>query len=88
MRGQAVRRRHGGGNRRHYRNDPSKGRHSRFSAARRGHNAYTPEIRKLSPDIPWRKIVAMRHALIHGSLLTELDIVFSTAKRDRLDARD
>jgi len=41
-----------------------------------------PAVRKLSPDIPWRKIVAMRNALIHGYFLTELDIVFSTAKRD------
>ncbi len=45
------------------------------------------DIRKLSPDIPWRKIAATRNALIHGYFLTELDIVFSTAKRDLPELR-
>lgn len=46
-----------------------------------------PEVRQLSPEIPWRKIVAMRNVLIHGYFLTELDVVFATAKHDLPELR-
>jgi uncharacterized protein with HEPN domain len=37
------------------------------------------EIRDLSPDIPWRDIVAMRNKLIHAYFGVELAIVFRAA---------
>jgi len=34
------------------------------------------------PDIPWTRIVGMRHKLIHGYATVDLDVVWSTAKEN------
>jgi len=35
-----------------------------------------------TPAIPWREIVGMRHRLIHGYLLVNLDTVWEVVERD------
>ncbi len=34
--------------------------------------------RALAPDVPWRQIVNMRNALVHGYAEVDLDIVWAT----------
>jgi len=40
------------------------------------------EIRAQRPDIPWRAIAAMRHALVHAYFRVDLDEVWSVVKND------
>jgi len=40
------------------------------------------EIRAERPDIPWRAIAAMRHALVHAYFRVDLDEVWSVVKND------
>ena len=40
------------------------------------------EIRAEHPDIPWRAIAAMRHALVHAYFRVDLDEVWSVVKND------
>ena len=42
----------------------------------------TPEFRKTHPSIPWRKIVGMRHRLVHAYFDIEPDIVWDTVRND------
>lgn len=39
-------------------------------------------VRTLSPDIPWKAIVDMRHVLIHAYWRTDYAIIESVLKRD------
>ena len=40
------------------------------------------DLKEDNPDIPWRKIIAMRNILVHDYLGIDLDIVWNTAVRD------
>jgi len=40
------------------------------------------EIRAQHPDIPWRAIAAMRHALVHAYFRVDLDEVWNVVKKD------
>jgi uncharacterized protein with HEPN domain len=37
------------------------------------------ELRSLAGDVPWRKIVAMRHRLVHAYFGVDLTLVYETA---------
>jgi uncharacterized protein with HEPN domain len=39
------------------------------------------------PEIPWEKIVGMRHVLVHGYIEIDLNIVWEAAERDIPDLR-
>jgi uncharacterized protein with HEPN domain len=41
-----------------------------------------PDFREKHPDVPWRRIVGMRHRLIHDYLEIDLDGVWDAAKVD------
>lgn len=40
------------------------------------------ELRARYPDIPWRAIAAMRHAIVHAYFRVDLDEVWSVVKND------
>ena len=40
------------------------------------------DLRTGYPDIPWRAIAAMRHALVHGYFRVDLDEVWSVVQND------
>jgi uncharacterized protein with HEPN domain len=42
----------------------------------------SPEFRQKHPDLPWKKIAAMRDRLIHGYFDVNLDIVWQTVTQD------
>ena len=43
----------------------------------------TPEeVRRKYPQIPWPKVIGMRHRLIHGYDMVDHDILWDTIRRD------
>lgn len=40
-------------------------------------NRLSEDARDRQPDIPWRKIIGMRHVLVHGYFEVGLDLVWS-----------
>jgi uncharacterized protein with HEPN domain len=40
------------------------------------------ELRARHPDVPWRAIAAMRHAIVHAYYRVDLDEVWSVVKND------
>ncbi|HYN17137.1 MAG TPA: DUF86 domain-containing protein, partial [Actinomycetes bacterium] len=40
------------------------------------------ELRQTYPEVPWRRMVAMRNVLIHGYFDIDVDLVWSVAKND------
>ena len=42
----------------------------------------SPEFQQTHPEIPWRKVVAMRHKVVHDYLEINFDIVWGTATND------
>jgi len=40
------------------------------------------EVRQVHPEIPWRKIVGMRHRLVHDYLDVDEEVVWQVATRD------
>jgi uncharacterized protein with HEPN domain len=40
------------------------------------------ETQHLFPDIPWGKMIGMRHVLVHGYFEIDLDIVWSVIEND------
>jgi uncharacterized protein with HEPN domain len=49
----------------------------------------TDELREAHPEVPWRRMVAMRNVLIHGYFDIDVDLVWSVAQNDlpRLEAQ-
>jgi uncharacterized protein with HEPN domain len=45
-------------------------------------NQLSDELRARHPDIPWRAIAAMRHALVHAYFRVDLDEVWSAVQDD------
>jgi uncharacterized protein with HEPN domain len=45
-------------------------------------NNIPPAVRSLSPDIPWRAIVDMRHVLVHSYWRTDYTIIHEVVRRD------
>jgi uncharacterized protein with HEPN domain len=43
--------------------------------------------RDLQPDVPWRKIIGMRHVLVHGYFEVDLDLVWSVVEHDMAPLR-
>ena len=41
-------------------------------------NTISPEIQSQYPEIPWPKIIGMRHRLIHGYDFVDYDILWNT----------
>ena len=41
-----------------------------------------PEVQGLHPEIPWPKIISMRHRLIHGYDFVDCDILWETVMKD------
>jgi uncharacterized protein with HEPN domain len=42
----------------------------------------TAELREAHPEVPWRRMVAMRNVLIHGYFDIDVDLVWSVAEND------
>jgi uncharacterized protein with HEPN domain len=42
----------------------------------------TDELREAHPEVPWRRMVAMRNVLIHGYFDIDVDLVWSVAEND------
>ncbi|MGH3899137.1 MAG: HepT-like ribonuclease domain-containing protein [Pseudonocardiaceae bacterium] len=40
------------------------------------------DARSRQPDIPWRKIIGMRHVLVHGYFDVDLDLVWSVVEHE------
>lgn len=42
------------------------------------------ETQNQYPDIPWKKMIGMRHVLVHGYFEIDVDIVWSVIEKDLL----
>ncbi|MGH3799958.1 MAG: HepT-like ribonuclease domain-containing protein [Pseudonocardiaceae bacterium] len=40
------------------------------------------DARSRRPDIPWRKIIGLRHVLVHGYFDVDLDLVWSVVEHE------
>jgi uncharacterized protein with HEPN domain len=45
-------------------------------------NRVSQEFRDAHPDIPWRKVIGMRHRIVHGYDEIDWEIVWHAAARD------
>ena len=50
-------------------------------------NGISAEFRQDHPTIPWKKIIAMRHLLVHHYFGIDLDEVWNTAQKDLPELR-
>jgi uncharacterized protein with HEPN domain len=46
------------------------------------------DARDQHPAVPWRKIIGMRHILVHGYFEVDLDLVWSVVDRELTPLRD
>lgn len=44
----------------------------------------SPQFQAAHPEIPWRKVIGMRHRLIHGYSEVDIDIVWSVLRDELL----
>jgi uncharacterized protein with HEPN domain len=51
-------------------------------------NMLTKEIREQHPEIPWRKIVDLRHVLIHGYYQISFESVWKIIQKDLLPLKE
>lgn len=42
----------------------------------------SPQFRELHPEVPWQRIVGMRHHLVHDYLHVDYDLVWEAATQD------
>lgn len=42
----------------------------------------TPDLKDKAPEIPWSKIIGMRHVLVHQYFEIDTEIVWSVVERD------
>lgn len=45
-------------------------------------NRLSSEARDQQPDVPWRKIIGMRHILVHGYFEVDNDLVWSVVESE------
>ena len=51
-------------------------------ACRESASHISDELLAEQPQIPWRKVISMRHELVHNYWQVELDVVWETVQRD------
>ena len=49
--------------------------------------ALPKELRDQRPDIPWSKIIGMRHILVHDYFVIDINIVWDAVERDLPDLK-
>lgn len=49
--------------------------------------ALTPDILAKAPDIPWAKIMGMRHILVHDYFTVDTEVVWDVIERDLPDLK-
>lgn len=45
-------------------------------------NSVSEGVRRDHPEVPWSRMISMRHRLIHGYYDTDMDIIWSTVSED------
>jgi uncharacterized protein with HEPN domain len=49
---------------------------------------FSLETQTLFPEIPWGKMIGMRHILVHGYFEIDLEIVWSVVENDLMDLKN
>lgn len=49
--------------------------------------ALPPDVQAKAPDIPWSKIMGMRHILVHGYFNIDQDLVWDVVEHDLADLK-
>jgi uncharacterized protein with HEPN domain len=54
---------------------------------RGGSQSLSEPLQNRHPEIPWDKIIGMRHVLVHGYFEIDLDIVWAAVENDLPDLK-
>jgi len=46
------------------------------------------EFREQHPEVPWRKVIGLRHILVHGYYQISLEIIWEIVQKDLLPLRE